>query len=199
MGGSPVRKPRDWQSIRAQAGFTMTELLVTMGIAAMLMAIGVPSYRYVTYSNRVSGEINSLLGDLQYARSEAVKEGQQVTMCPANSSLSGCAGSTAWQSGWIIFSDVNSNQTVASVANILRVRLAFSSKPTDTLVSDNSLQFVSFNREGFATAFPSTAAGYVTFKLHTTPLTSDWTRCLQLFSTGMMNTERTTDPQANCT
>lgn len=176
----------------------MTELLVTMGIAAMLMAIGVPSYRYVTYSNRVSTEINSLLGDMQYARSEAVKEGWAVSMCPANSDYTACAASNSWQSGWIIFSDVNNNHTIASSANILRVRQKFSTNPQDTLVADNAMQFVTFNREGFATNFPATATGYVTFTLHSTPQKADWTRCMQIFSTGLMNTERTTDPQGNC-
>jgi type IV fimbrial biogenesis protein FimT len=193
-----VRIQRGWQSIKAQAGLTMIELLVTVTIAAILMGIGVPSYRYVTYSNRVSTEINSLLGDLQYARSEAVKEGQMVTLCPANSTLDACAGGTSWNGGWIIFSDINSNQTVAAAGNILRVRQAFTSNPQDTLASDNTLTFVSFNREGFATSFPATTTGYVTFTLHTTPLKSDWTRCLQLFPTGIMGTEKTTDTQGNC-
>jgi type IV fimbrial biogenesis protein FimT len=193
-----VRTPRDWQSIRVQAGFTMTELLVTMGIAAMLMAIGVPSYRYVTYSNRATTEINSLLGDLQYARSEAVKEGWAVSVCPASSDYTACVATTSWQSGWIIFSDVNNDHTIASSDNILRVRQKFASSTQDTLVSDNTMQFVTFNREGFATNFPATTTGYVTFKLHTTPTKTDWTRCLQIFSSGLMNTERTTDPQANC-
>jgi type IV fimbrial biogenesis protein FimT len=191
-----VRIQHDWQFIRVQAGFTMTELLVTMGIAAMLMAIGVPSYRYVTYSNRVSTEINSLLGDMQYARSEAVKEGQAVTMCPASTDYTACVTATSWQSGWIIFQDVNNNQTIASSANILRVRQALGSQ--DSLVSDNTMQFVTFNREGFATNFPATTTGYVTFTLHTTPNKAQWARCMQVFSTGMMNTERTTDPQGNC-
>ena len=193
-----MRIPRDWRCIRVQAGFTMTELLVTMGIAAMLMAIGVPSYRYVTYSNRATTEINSLLGDMQYARSEAVKEGQAVTMCPANASYNTCVATTSWQGGWIIFQDVNNNQTIANSANILRVRQAFSSSTQDTLVSDNTMQFVTFNREGFATAFPATTTGYVTFTLHTTPTSPQWTRCMQVFSTGLMNTERTTDAQGNC-
>jgi type IV fimbrial biogenesis protein FimT len=193
-----VRTQHDWQFIRVQAGFTMTELLVTMGIAAMLMAIGVPSYRYVTYSNSATTEINSLLGDMQYARSEAVKEGQAVSMCPASTDYSSCVATTSWQSGWIIFSDINNNHTIASSANILRVRQKFSSSTQDSLVSDNTMQFVTFNREGFATNFPATATGYVTFTLHTTPTKSDWTRCMQVFSTGLMNTERTTDPQGNC-
>lgn len=173
--------------------------MVVILIVSILMAMAVPSYRYITYSNRVSTEANALLGDLQYARSEAVKEGQTVTVCPASSDLTKCvSNSTSWQNGWIVFSDPNSNQTLDSGETILRVRAAFNSSPQDTFVSDNSASFVSFNREGFATNFPATTTGYITFTLHTSPLSNQWTRCLQVFSTGMMNTEKTSDTQGNC-
>lgn len=185
---------------RPHPGYTMTELAVVIAIAAILLAIGVPSYRYVTYSNRVSAEVNALLGDLQFARSEATREGQTVTVCPANATLTQCvANSTAWQTGWIVFSDVNNNARVASAGDILRVKAAFTGTPQDTFVSDNALSFVSFNREGFATAFPPAVQGYVTITLHTTPNTGQFTRCLQIFSTGTMGTEKTSDPQGNCT
>jgi len=183
-----------------QAGFTLTELAVVMIIAAILLGIAVPSYRYVSYSNRVSSEVNALLGDLQFARSEATREGQTVTVCPADATLTQCvANSTAWQSGWIVFSDVNNNATIASAGDILRVKAAFTGRPQDTFISDHALSFISFNREGFATAFPPAAQGYVTLTLHTTPNNAQWTRCLQIFTTGMMGTEKTTDPQGNCT
>lgn len=187
--------------LRAQSGMTLTELIIVMLIASVLMAIGIPSYRYVTYSNRVSSEVNALLGDLQYARSEAVKEGQMVTVCPANTGATACANGTSWQNGWIVFSDVNSNQTVAAAADILRVQSAFTSVPQDTFVSNDAVTFVSFNREGFATAFPAGVAtgGYVTITLHTTPQASQWTRCVQVFTTGLMGTETTSDSQGNCT
>ncbi len=185
---------------RKTTGFTLTELAVVMVIAATLLAIGVPSYRYVSYSNRVSAEVNALLGDLQFARSEATREGQTVTVCPADATLTRCVtNATAWQSGWIVFSDVNNNATIASAGDILRVKAAFTGTPQDSFVSDNALSFVSFNREGFATAFPPAAQGYVTITLHTTPNNAQWTRCLQIFTTGMMTTEKTTDPQGNCT
>ena len=44
----------------AQHGLSMVELMVTISIVSILMAIGVPSYRYVTTSNRVSAEVNGL-------------------------------------------------------------------------------------------------------------------------------------------
>lgn len=185
---------------RTQLGMSLVELMTVISIAGILLAIGVPSYKYITTSNRVSMEVNALLADLQYARSEAVKEGQMVTVCPSANQTACDANSTNWQSGWIVFSDVNGNQQVANPAAtyILRRQTAFTSG-LDTFVSDNGLNFVSFNREGFATAFPVTAAGYVTVTLHSTPANTVWTRCLQVFFTGMMRTERTNDPQGNCT
>jgi len=58
------------------SGFTMIEMLMTIAIATIVMMLAVPSFRYVTNSNRIAGEINGLLGDLQFARAEAIKEGK---------------------------------------------------------------------------------------------------------------------------
>jgi type IV fimbrial biogenesis protein FimT len=183
---------------RSQQGMTMIELLTVVSIVGLLLGIGVPSFRYVTTSNRVSSEVNALLGDMQFARSEAVKEGQMVTVCPSTNQTQCDVNSTTWQTGWLVFRDINGNQQVATAAtDILRRQSAFTSAQ-DTFVSDNGLSFASFNREGFATSFPVTAAGYVTITLHSTPSSSQWTRCLQIFFTGMMGTQRTTDPQGNC-
>ncbi len=68
--------------MKVSAGLTLVELMVVITIVAVLLALGVPSYRYVTSSNRVSSEVNALLGDLMFARSEAIKEGATVTVCP---------------------------------------------------------------------------------------------------------------------
>jgi type IV fimbrial biogenesis protein FimT len=181
-----------------QHGFTLIELLTVMSIVAILLGIGVPSYKYVTTSNRVSAEVNALLSDMQFARSEAQKEGQMVTVCPSAAQNQCDVNSTNWHNGWIVFSDVNGSQQIVNpAANLLRIQKAFVSAQ-DTLVSDNGLSFVSFNREGFATSFPVTAAGYVTLTLHSTPNNPQWTRCLQIFFSGMMGTERTNDSQGNC-
>ena len=64
----------------------MVELIITMTIAGIVLTMGVSGYRYVTRSNRASSEINALLGDMQFARYEAVKEGEAVTICPASAS-----------------------------------------------------------------------------------------------------------------
>src|SRR5215475_11557742 len=94
---------------KRQNGFTMTELLVTMAIVAILLGIAVPSYRYITNSYRLSGEINSLLGDMQFARAEAIKEGRSVVVCASAAPYTSCSNSTTWNAGWIVFSDANNN------------------------------------------------------------------------------------------
>jgi type IV fimbrial biogenesis protein FimT len=164
-----------------QFGVTLIELLMVIALAAILMAIGVPSYRYVTKSNRSSGEINSLLTDLQFARYEAVKEGLNVTVCPAGAGVIACAGGTSWSGGWIVLSNPGATGGTAAV---LRRQLPFTSfNSTDTLTSSVTGS-VLFNREGFASGLASPTK----YTLTDTSSTSAYTRCLILGQSGLMAT-----------
>ena len=166
------------------SGFTLLEVLTVITIVAVLMALGVPSYQYVTSANRISGEINALLGDMQYARSEAIKEGQTVSVCSSTNATT-CSGSTAWQSGWIVFTDVNGTGAVDSPSDtILRVQRAF--PMGDTFNASGGNIFVIFNREGFAVNLQNPP---VTVTLHAAVPTSGSTRCLQITIVGQMKTE----------
>jgi type IV fimbrial biogenesis protein FimT len=169
-----------------QAGFTLTELLVVTAIAAILLGIGAPSYRYISNSYRISSEVNGLLYDLQFARGEAIKEGVTITACVSRDGATCDAGSITWQEGWIVFQDLNNDQTVDPGDAVLHVQSAFGG--TDTFVASNGVSSVTFNREGFATAaaggFPS-----ATVTLHEQTVNPFWTRCLYITSTGLMATE----------
>ncbi len=166
---------------------------MVMVIAAILVAVGVPSFKYVTSSNRIATEVNALLGDMQYARSEAVKEGQPVVVCTANVSAAatptGCSGSSSWASGWIVFADLNANQTFNAGDVLLRAQPGFTG--TDTSVGGSNLSAVSFNREGFALAYAGTTALTLPLNitLHSTPSNTAWTRCLVISFAGMPTTE----------
>jgi type IV fimbrial biogenesis protein FimT len=177
--------------MKRPSGFTVIEFLFVMTIAGILTAIAIPSFKYVTASNRVAQEINGLLGDLQYARAEAIKEGFWVTAC-ASADGASCSGTNSWRTGWIIFSDINNNQSVNGGDLILRTSAAFSG--TDTLLADNSMTSVTFNREGFASMYPGTATAItvpVTLKLNTAPQNTQWERCLAITAVGgTTSTER---------
>jgi type IV fimbrial biogenesis protein FimT len=169
-----------------QSGMTLTELVVVMSIVGILIGLGVPSFKYVTSSNRMSAEVNGLLGDMQFARSEALREGRTVTVC-ISSTGTACASSTTstWQSGWIVFSDLNNDGTVGANDPVLRVQKPFTSTD-DFKDSANALTQVRFNREGFATGLPATASLLV---LHDSASNQAYTRCLSISLVGMLITQ----------
>jgi len=158
------------------SGVTMIELLTVMSIATILMLIAVPSYRYVTTSNRVAGEINGLLGDLQYARYEAIKEGLSVQICPTTASTDTACAATAtnWSGGWIVLSNASA---------VLRRQLPFSSfNSSDVLTASTGATPVAFNREGFV------SSGAAKFLLQDPTSNSAFTRCLMVNVAGALGT-----------
>jgi type IV fimbrial biogenesis protein FimT len=195
--------------MKNMSGYNLIELLMVMAIVAIMAMIGIPSFRYVTTANRVSSEVNSLLGDMQYARNEAVKEGQTVTVCAsANPTATppSCSGTTAWHTGWIVFSDPGNSQTLPAGVLPLRVQSAFTAQ--DTFVANNNVQAVTFNREGFPNSGQigsvSPISAGVTITLHDTTANSQWTRCLAINiastnTVGMLATERVSAATPNCT
>jgi type IV fimbrial biogenesis protein FimT len=190
---APTSRPAVALHLKASAGVTLIELLTVITIVAILAALGAPSYRYVTDSNRISGEVNGLLGDMQYARSEAIKEGQTVTVCSSanpTAVAATCSGSNSWQSGWIVFSDPNGNATVDANEPILRVQRPFALG--DTFASTPGTSAVTFNREGFALGIVNN----VTVTLHAVVPSTGSTRCLQITIVGQLTTQ--TSGQGAC-
>jgi type IV fimbrial biogenesis protein FimT len=168
---------------RGGSGFTLIELIMTITVGAILLAIGVPAFQFVTSSNRASSEINGLLGDMQFARGEAIREGQTVTICAAAGSAPPCLGTTAWQSGWIVFSDFAGTGVFGGNDVLLKAQKPFSS--TDTLTADNGITSVTFSREGFTSTLP----GPVIFRLQTNPVNINYTRCLSATIVGALSTQ----------
>jgi type IV fimbrial biogenesis protein FimT len=183
--------------MKRQTGFTITELMVVVAIVAILLGIGVPSYRYVTNSYRMSAEVNGLLGDLQYARSEAIKEGQTVTTCVSTNGTT-CAGgaNVNWANGWIVFSDPNGNAIFNAGDTLLRVQNAFTGRIPDTFNATNTVTAITYNREGFA----RTAAGFVTTTITLQDSTNNgaWRRCLVIAPATPLSTQTHTINPGTC-
>ncbi len=95
-------------------GFTLIELMTTIAVVAILLVIAIPSYEYLMTTNRLAGEINEFTSSLNFARSEAIKRGQQIVVCKSNTqgcladsdpSDCSCTNAGDWGQGWIIFVD----------------------------------------------------------------------------------------------
>jgi type IV fimbrial biogenesis protein FimT len=183
------------------AGVSMVEVLIVLTIAGILLGIGSASYKGITTSYRITGEINGLLGDMQYARSEAIREGQNVVICVANTAGNNCAtGNFNWQNGWIVFVNASAASpptTSNNAALVLRAQPAFTS--TDTL-SDGVTSNVSFDRDGLALGLLTTMSGLggAVIPLHDATNNATKTRCLQVTNIGNISVQQpTTLP--NCT
>jgi type IV fimbrial biogenesis protein FimT len=164
-------------------GFTLLELVVVMTIVGVLMAIAIPSYQYVITDNRVAAEVNDLLAAMQYARAEAIKEGNDVVVCSSTSGTA-CSGAPSWQSGWIVFSDPDNNGTLEAGETVLKYHNALTGG--DTFVSaDNSTSAVQFSRDGFAVGLAN--AG-VNMQLHNSTGSSTYSRCLDVSIVGALTT-----------
>src|SRR5690242_9276873 len=91
----------------AASGFTILELMITVAVLAILMGIAVPSFSEMIRQNRLATQTNDLLTATNFARSEAVKRGSRVTLCPANGN--NCSGDSQWSAGWLVITDDGPN------------------------------------------------------------------------------------------
>lgn len=92
--------------VMASGGTSFIEVLVVLSILAVLMAIASPDLAAIVRNGRLNSQNSQLLHSLDLARSEAVKRMVQVVVCRGSASA-GCGGAGAWDSGWIVFADLN--------------------------------------------------------------------------------------------
>ena len=85
------------------AGFSAVELMVTVAIIAILLALAVPSFTNATLSSQLAATANRLTGSATMARSEAIKRNANVTVCMSSNGTS-CATTGGWEQGWIMLS-----------------------------------------------------------------------------------------------
>lgn len=185
-------------------GFTIIEFVVVMLIVGIIAAIGIPSFKYVTTSNRIASEINALLADMRYARTEAIRTGLPVTVCATTDNATCSSTTPSWQSGWMVFADPAGTQTL--VGTPLRTQAAFSTaynNSTDVFVLSTAGFFAeTFNRQGTGAAYittTTTSTGTTTMALRSVPENTSWTRCLDITLMGQLLIETTAAASGDCT
>lgn len=136
-------------------GFTLIELLVVIAIVAILAALAVPSFTTMMMKRSVQSAANSLVADLRYTRTEALRRSARVSICSlASNSTTTCSGSPAkWANGWIIFADTGATTGVVDAGEeIVRVQ-----QPLSNILSiernttpANTRNVLTFESNGFA-------------------------------------------------
>lgn len=111
----------------AHKGFTIVELMISVVVAAILLALASPSFVEFTKNRRIIAQANEFISTLSLARSEALKRVSRVTVC-ASSSGTSCTGS--WGEGYIVFNDDDNDGTVDGGEPILKVVSALAGSNT---------------------------------------------------------------------
>lgn len=92
-----VRSPMSFHTgarrINRPGGFTLTELMITVTIAAVLLGIGVPSLSSFMGSQAITTASHDVTAMLVLARSEAIKRNANVVATPVSGD---------WKNGWTV-------------------------------------------------------------------------------------------------
>ena len=99
-------------------GFTMVELMVTVGTSLILLSVAAPDFSAFIQNNRVKTATADLVSAIHTARTEAIKRGSAIILCRTGNPDSdpaslGCQanlpdgtpnGEKDWSAGWIMYS-----------------------------------------------------------------------------------------------
>ena len=127
---------------RAQNGFTLYELMITLLIVGVVLTLGMPNLTAFTQNSRITTTANNLHAAFQVARSEAARSKATITICASDNSMDAtadCQGN--WEDGFIIFLDLNGDIARAGAdESVLRAHPAVA-KGVNLVIANNSTYF----------------------------------------------------------
>lgn len=166
--------------MKTNNGFTLVELMVTIAIAAILMAIAVPSFNNMLADNRLATETNDVIGAIQFTRSEAIRRNRTITFCRAASAAANtCTGGANW-TDWI----VTNNPAAGTADTTLRRGTFAQSGGTMGIGSTLAASRMAFRPDGLTDA----VGGANTVRICTTSSTTNNVRQIEVGLSGRTTT-----------
>lgn len=173
-------------------GFTLVELMITLAIAAIVLAIAIPSFNTQMMNSRSAALGEDFATAMNYARVEAVSRRARVSVC-ASDDRTNC-NTTDWRAGFIAFVDDVASDTatppVVNTANILRVWQAVDERAVITVTQGGAASFVRFTGTG---ALARISANPAIINVAFTNCTNDAARTITVGMSGLVSVAR-----ANC-
>jgi len=112
------RHIRHYGRARGAQGMSLVEIMLTITILAILLAMAAPSVTSIVQNSRIRSQAGDMMANLAIARAEAVKRGVYVSLCPSSNwnvtppSCTTGALTTSWNQGYIVFADANKDGNV---------------------------------------------------------------------------------------
>lgn len=108
-------------SPRRARGITLVELVTTLAVAGISLAVVLPSLSGLASRSQITTSANQLLSNLRYARNEAVTRRAFVSLCPSDDGSTCSTDPRGWQRGYLIFADSDGNRVRTAGETLLRV------------------------------------------------------------------------------
>jgi type IV fimbrial biogenesis protein FimT len=163
-------------------GFTLIELMATLAVMAVLLGLAAPSFSDLTHSTHMTSCINRLIGQMHYARSEAVKRNVRVELCKSSNG-SDCTRDGDWSQGYLIFADIDRDRVHEEDEPILGRQQAVN--------NILSITYSAFPSSNYVIYYPSgRSLGNGTFTF-CDARGSDQAKAVILYKTGRIRTART--------
>ena len=83
-------------------GYSLLELLVTIAVAALILALGIPSFAALNARHAQRVELNALFHAIHLARKASIMRRQVVSLCPSVDGRS-CTPGQDWSGGFLVF------------------------------------------------------------------------------------------------
>lgn len=104
----PAHRPdHPGHSRRRASGFTLIELVVTLAVFGVLLALAMPALRDLVINTRLSTASSEMQTALGLARNEAITRHQSVSVCPSANGTT-CSGDWNNEQGVIVLTDSDS-------------------------------------------------------------------------------------------
>jgi len=136
---------------KQSCAFTLIELVVTIAVFMIVVGLAVPSMQSIIANNRSSTIANELVSSMHIARSEAVKRGTSVSVCPtSNQNFTSCGNN--WNLGWLVFVNPDENGTFSNNATEVLIRAHQVSGQTAAITTNPNSSLITYTASGFAHA-----------------------------------------------
>lgn len=139
----------------SQKGFTLLELMMAIAVIGVVLAIAVPNFNEFRLNSRMTSAANDLLGALNVARSEAIKQQRPVAFCGSAAPNATPPVCNPALTGWVVWVDNDNNGAIAANEQVVAMHAPL---PAALNVTTN-FNVISYAPTGFAQNFGPAALG----------------------------------------